>query len=73
MKIALLGYGKMGKAIESVIDEKNRVAGKPVHKVILKIDEHNSSALSLDALAEADVAISIQYTAYSVSKYSEVL
>ena len=33
MKIALLGYGRMGKAIESIALERG-------HEVVLKIDEN---------------------------------
>lgn len=51
MKIALLGYGKMGKAIESVIDSI------PQHEVILRFDGANGEQLSLSLLAGADVAI----------------
>ncbi len=51
MKIALIGYGKMGKAIESVIDSI------PQHEVILRFDGENGEALSASLLADADVAI----------------
>ncbi len=51
MKIALLGYGKMGKAIESVIDSI------PQHEVILRFDGENGEELSASLLAGADVAI----------------
>jgi 4-hydroxy-tetrahydrodipicolinate reductase len=51
MKIALLGYGKMGKAIESVIDSI------PQHEVILKYDGENDGPLTTSMLKEADVAI----------------
>jgi 4-hydroxy-tetrahydrodipicolinate reductase len=46
MKIALLGYGKMGKAIE-------RVALSRGHEIVLR----KTSATSFDGLAIADVAI----------------
>lgn len=51
MKIALLGYGKMGKAIESVI------AGIPQHEVILRYDGESAGPLTTSMLKEADVAI----------------
>jgi 4-hydroxy-tetrahydrodipicolinate reductase len=48
MKIALIGYGKMGKAIE-------KVALAQGHEVVLRIDQHNLEALA--QLKTADVAI----------------
>ena len=50
MKIALLGYGKMGKMIEQVTLERK-------HEIILKIDHHNLQELTLENLQLADVAI----------------
>lgn len=50
MKIALLGYGKMGKAIESLMPPRG-------HEAILKIDETNRAELTKEALSQADVAI----------------
>jgi len=50
MKIALIGYGKMGKAIE-----ETAIAHK--HEVGLIIDLHNLQELSHARLAEHDVAI----------------
>ncbi len=50
MKIALIGYGKMGKAIESVAIERG-------HSVILKITSQNVEELTIEALQEADIAI----------------
>jgi 4-hydroxy-tetrahydrodipicolinate reductase len=48
MKIALIGYGKMGKTLE-------RIALSRGHEVVLKIDVDNRS--DFDRLHEADVAI----------------
>lgn len=48
MKIALIGYGKMGKTLEKVALQRG-------HQVVLKIDVDNRS--DFDRLAEADVAI----------------
>lgn len=48
MKIALLGYGKMGKTIEEIAQERG-------HKVVLKVDEDIES-YDLSSL-DADVAI----------------
>ncbi|TDW96011.1 4-hydroxy-tetrahydrodipicolinate reductase [Dinghuibacter silviterrae] len=50
MKIALIGYGKMGKAIEDLMPPRG-------HEAVLKIDEHNRPGLTAEQLREADVAI----------------
>lgn len=50
MKIAIIGYGKMGKAIESIAVEKG-------HEIVLKIDLHNAEDLNRENLSKADVAI----------------
>ncbi|WP_214072688.1 4-hydroxy-tetrahydrodipicolinate reductase [Mucilaginibacter sp. dw_454] len=50
MKIALLGYGKMGKIIEKIaLDRK--------HEIVLKIDQDNQHDLTTENLQQADVAI----------------
>lgn len=50
MKIALIGYGKMGKAIEEIAVNKG-------HTISLIIDLHNSTDLTTENLQKADVAI----------------
>lgn len=50
MKIALLGYGKMGKAIETI-------ALKSGHEIVLKISVENKDELTIEQLQKADVAI----------------
>lgn len=50
MKIALIGYGKMGKAIETIALEKG-------HEIVLKIDIDNAADLNKENAAKADVAI----------------
>ena len=50
MNIAIVGYGKMGKEIEKLAQERN-------HSVILRIDEHNSKSLNKDDFKNVDVAI----------------
>lgn len=50
MKIALIGYGKMGKEIETI-------ALKRGHEVILKIDKDNQDDMNIVNLKKADVAI----------------
>lgn len=50
MNIALIGYGKMGRAIEEVALNKN-------HSVVLKVDEFNADTFLSSELSKADVAI----------------
>lgn len=50
MDIALIGYGKMGRAIEQVAQERN-------HNIVLKISQGNLNAFSESNLRMADVAI----------------
>ena len=50
MKIALLGYGKMGKEIEKIALERN-------HEIVLKIGIENLSDLTIEKLSTADAAI----------------
>ena len=50
MKIALIGYGKMGKAIEAVALQKG-------HQVVLKIDVSNAAEFTQANADKADVAI----------------
>lgn len=50
MNIALIGYGKMGKAIETIALERG-------HQIVLTIDLHNAADLTAANLAKADVAI----------------
>jgi 4-hydroxy-tetrahydrodipicolinate reductase len=50
MNIALLGYGKMGKAIEEIAIQRG-------HSIILKIDENNTNDFTRENISKADVAI----------------
>jgi len=50
MNIALIGYGKMGKAIEEIAVNKG-------HNIVLKIDIDNKQDLTIGNLQKADVAI----------------
>ena len=50
MKIALIGYGKMGKAIEAIAVERG-------HTIVLKIDLNNTNELTDANLSQADAAI----------------
>ena len=59
MKIALLGYGKMGQIIERIAVERG-------HQIVLKKDEFNTYA----GLSDADVAIDFSIPAVAVSNIS---
>lgn len=59
MKIALLGYGKMGKVIERIALERG-------HEIVLKKDEFNT----YDGLAKADVAIDFSVPMAAVDNIS---
>ena len=50
MKIALIGYGKMGKAIEEIAVQRN-------HATVLKIDINNTDTFTKENLQQCDVAI----------------
>jgi 4-hydroxy-tetrahydrodipicolinate reductase len=50
MKIALIGYGKMGKTIEEIALAKG-------YEIVLKIDVNNAHEFTQDQLKKADVAI----------------
>lgn len=50
MRIALIGYGKMGHTIEEVARERG-------HQVVCVIDRDNQEAFDSEAFASADVAI----------------
>ena len=50
MKIALIGYGKMGKAIEQIAQQQG-------HEVVLRIDVNNTADFTPENLRKADVAI----------------
>ena len=60
MKIALLGYGKMGKAIEEISLQKG-------HQIILRINEENLNDLTKENIQKADVAIEFSSPESAVS------
>lgn len=62
MKIALLGYGKMGKVIENVALERG-------HEIVLR----KGSSVNFDGLLEADIAIDFSVPNSAVSHISECL
>ena len=59
MKIALLGYGRMGQAIEKIALERG-------HEIVLRKDEFNT----YEGLSNADVAIDFSIPAVAVSNIS---
>lgn len=59
MKIALLGYGKMGKVIERIALERG-------HEIVLKKDENNT----FEGLENADVAIDFSVPSAAVTNIS---
>jgi 4-hydroxy-tetrahydrodipicolinate reductase len=60
MQIALIGYGKMGKAIEEVALHRG-------HEIVIKIDQPNIHEFTKENMARADVAIEFTspHTAYN--------
>jgi 4-hydroxy-tetrahydrodipicolinate reductase len=62
MKIALLGYGKMGKVIERIALERG-------HEIVLKKDQDTS----FDGLKNADVAIDFSVPDSAIANISECL
>ena len=57
MKLALIGYGKMGKAIEAEIQRMAEENQKKAPQIILKIDVNNAKDFTAKNLKNADVAI----------------
>ncbi|MGE5395180.1 MAG: 4-hydroxy-tetrahydrodipicolinate reductase [Candidatus Saccharibacteria bacterium] len=62
MKIALIGYGKMGKEIEKIALDRG-------HEIVLKIDITNPQDLTAGNLQKADVAIEFTTPTSAVANY----
>jgi dihydrodipicolinate reductase len=62
MKIALIGYGKMGRTIEKIARERG-------HEIVAVIDVDNQSEFDSDAFASADVAIEFTTPATAFDNY----
>jgi len=62
MKIALIGYGKMGKEIEKIALDRG-------HEIVLKIDITNPEDLTIANLQKADVAIEFTIPASATTNY----
>ena len=60
MRIALLGYGKMGHEIEQIALDRG-------HQVVLKVDANNAMSFFPNLLSGADVAIEFSTPASAVS------
>ena len=66
MNIALIGYGKMGKAIETIAKERG-------HRIALIIDQHNLQHLTKENLQKIDVAIEFTGPHSAVSNLSNCI
>lgn len=64
MKIALVGYGKMGKEIETIALERG-------HTILLKITKENTLTNNIEVLKQCDVAIEFT-TPANVLKHIEI-
>ena len=62
MKIALVGYGKMGHIIERIALERG-------HEVVSKVDVDNQEEFESEAFASADVAIEFTVPTKAVENY----
>lgn len=62
MKIALIGYGKMGHIIERIALERG-------HEIVSKVDVDNQDEFESEAFASADVAIEFTVPAKAVENY----
>jgi 4-hydroxy-tetrahydrodipicolinate reductase len=62
MKIALIGYGKMGRTIEEIAISRG-------HEIVLKIDVSNAGDLTKENLKRADVAIEFTTPDSAVDNY----
>jgi 4-hydroxy-tetrahydrodipicolinate reductase len=62
MRIALIGYGKMGKEIEKIALERE-------HEIVLKIDITNPEDLTIKNLQKADVAIEFTMPSSATANY----
>ncbi|NDV45629.1 4-hydroxy-tetrahydrodipicolinate reductase [Paludibacter sp. 221] len=62
MKIALIGYGKMGKTIERIAQERG-------HEIVSIIDIDNQNDFESDAFRSADVAIEFTIPKVALENY----
>ncbi len=64
MKIALVGYGKMGKVIERIAKERG-------HTISLTIDLHNQNDFNAQNLENVDVAIEFTTPSAALANYEQ--
>lgn len=64
MKIALIGYGKMGKTIERIARERG-------HEIVSVIDVDNRDDFKSDAFRSADVAIEFTVPQVALDNYQQ--
>lgn len=64
MDIALIGYGKMGKAIEKIAIERG-------HNIVCIIDSHDAEKFDSEEFKKADVAIEFSMPAVAVDNYKK--
>jgi len=64
MKIALIGYGRMGQTIEAIAKERG-------HEIVLTIDVDNQNDLTKENLKKADVAIEFTIPASALANYKK--
>lgn len=64
MKIALLGYGKMGRIIEQIAVDRR-------HEIVLKISSANADDLTIENLQKADVVIEFSTPSTVLSHISQ--
>ena len=62
MKAAIIGYGKMGHAVERFLQERG-------HEIVARIDADNQEELKGEVFASADVAIEFSQPSQAVSNY----
>jgi len=62
MKVAIIGYGKMGKTIEPILLKRG-------HKVLLKINSSNIEELTVENLKKCDVAIEFSRPENAIANY----
>lgn len=65
VNIALIGYGKMGKAIE-------RIAVAEGHTIVAKIDPSLGTSISAESLADADVCIEFSHPSVAIDNISKI-
>lgn len=65
MKLVIVGYGKMGKAIESVARERK-------HEILKIIDADNAEELGASAIAHADAAIEFTTPESAYANYQKL-